>query len=128
MARRVIVAACVAAAAAFASACGSSSIQLTADDPNREGAQIFVERCGACHTLSVAGTQGSSTKVTDKENVDGPSFDDRKETPEDVLYAIQNGGFSGAIMPENLVTGQEARKVAEFLAKYAGPGAPKPPQ
>jgi mono/diheme cytochrome c family protein len=128
MARRVIVAACVAAAAAFASACGSSSIELTKDDPNHAGAEIFVEKCGACHTLGVAGTQGSATKVTDKENVDGPSFNDRKETAEDVVYAIQNGGFSGAIMPENLVTGQEARKVAEFLAKYAGPGAPKPPQ
>jgi mono/diheme cytochrome c family protein len=128
MARRVLVAACVAAAAAFASACGSSSIKLTKDDPNHAGAEIFVEKCGACHTLGVAGTQGSATKVTDKENVDGPSFNDRKETAEDVVYAIQNGGFSGAIMPENLVTGQEARKVAEFLAKYAGPGAPKPPQ
>jgi mono/diheme cytochrome c family protein len=128
MARRVLVAACVAAAAAFASACGSSSIELTKDDPNHAGAEIFVEKCGACHTLGVAGTQGSATKVTDKENVDGPSFNDRKETAEDVVYAIQNGGFSGAIMPENLVTGQEARKVAEFLAKYAGPGAPKPPQ
>jgi mono/diheme cytochrome c family protein len=128
MARRVIVAACVAAAAAFATACGSSAIKLTADDPNHAGAQIFVERCGACHTLSVAGTQGSATKVTDKENVDGPSFDARKENASDVVYAIANGGFSGAIMPENLVTGQEAQKVADFLAKYAGPGAPKPPQ
>jgi mono/diheme cytochrome c family protein len=128
MARRVIVAACVAAAAAFATACGSASIELTKDDPNRAGAQIFVERCGACHTLGVAGTQGSATKVTDKENVDGPSFDDRKETVEDVVYAIENGGFSGAIMPENIVTGQQAREVAEFLAKYAGPGAPKPPK
>jgi mono/diheme cytochrome c family protein len=128
MARRVIVAACIAAAAAFATACGSSAIKLTSDDPNHEGAQIFVEKCGACHTLSVAGTQGSATKVTDKENVDGPSFDARKENASDVVYAIANGGFSGAIMPENLVTGQEAQKVADFLAKYAGPGAPKPPQ
>src|SRR3954454_12869372 len=128
MARRVLVAACVAVAAAFAAACGSASIELKADDPNHEGAQIFVERCGACHTLSVAGTQGSATKVTDKENVDVPSFEARKENVDDVLYAIENGGFSGAIMPENLVTGQEARKVAEFLSKYAGPGAPKPPQ
>jgi mono/diheme cytochrome c family protein len=128
MARRVIVAACIAAAAAFATACGSSAIKLSADDPNQHGAQLFVEKCGACHTLSVAGTQGSATKVTDKENVDGPSFDARKENAADVIYAIENGGFSGAIMPENLVTGQEARQVAAFLAKYAGPGAPKPPK
>jgi hypothetical protein len=66
--------------------------------------------------------------VTDREREDGPNFDDRKETVEDVLFAIQNGGFSGAIMPENIATGAEAQKVAEFLAKYAGGGAPKPSQ
>ncbi len=126
MARRVLIAACFAAAAAFAAGCGSSGIELAEDDPNHAGAVLFVERCGSCHTLGVAGTQGSSTKVTDKENEDGPSFDDRKETVDDVVYAIQNGGFSGAIMPENIATGQEAREIAQFLAKYAGPGAPKP--
>jgi mono/diheme cytochrome c family protein len=37
-----------------------------------------------------------------------------------VLYAIRNGGFSGAIMPENIVVGKDADDVAAFLAKYAG--------
>ena len=124
MAPRALIAACVAAAAALAVGCGgSSSIQLAEDDPNHDGARIFVDRCGACHTLSVAGTQGSTTNVADREREDGPNFDDRKESVEDVLFAIQNGGFSGAIMPENIVTGDEARKVAEFIAKYAGKGA-----
>ena len=122
MAPRVLIAACVAAAAALTTGCGSKSIELAKDDPNYAGAKIFVERCGACHTLGVVGTQGSTFDVTDRESVDGPNFDDRKETVEDVLFAIQNGGFSGAIMPENIVTGQEAREVAEFLAKYAGGG------
>ncbi len=126
MARRVLIAACIAAAASLAAGCGSSSIKLSEDDRDYNGAVIFAERCGSCHTLDVAGTQGSTTDVSDRENVDGPSFNDRKETAPDVLYAIQNGGFSGAIMPENIVTGVEARDVANFLAKYAGPGAPKP--
>jgi hypothetical protein len=39
---------------------------------------------------------------------------------ENVLYAIRNGGYSGAIMPENIVVGDEAQAVAEFLAKYSG--------
>jgi len=123
MARRVLIAACLAAAASLVVACGSESVKLSSSDPNHTGAVLFAERCGACHTLSAAGTQGSATKVTDKENVDGPNFDDRKEQVQDVLFAIENGGFSGAIMPENIVTGQEAREVAEFLAKYAGKGA-----
>jgi hypothetical protein len=42
------------------------------------------------------------------------------ETAPDVLFAIANGGFSGAIMPENIVTGGEAQAVAKFVAKYSG--------
>jgi hypothetical protein len=37
-----------------------------------------------------------------------------------VLFAIRNGGFSGAIMPANIVVGEEAEAVADFLAKYSG--------
>ncbi len=44
-----------------------------------------------------------------------------------VLYAIENGGFSGAIMPQNVVVGQQALEVARFVATYAGRGAPKVP-
>jgi mono/diheme cytochrome c family protein len=126
MARRVLIAACLAAAASVVVACGSAGIEVSKSDPNHTGAVLFVERCGACHTLTAAGTHGSATKITDKENVDGPNFDQRHEKVEDVIYAIENGGFSGAIMPENIATGQEAREIAEFVAKYAGPGAPKP--
>jgi hypothetical protein len=38
----------------------------------------------------------------------------------DVLFAIRNGGFSGSIMPANVVVGSDAQKVAEFVSKYAG--------
>ena len=123
MARRVLIAACLVAAASFGAGCGSSSVKLAEDDPNHDGAVIFAERCGSCHTLDAAGTQGSTFDVADREREDGPNFNDRKENVEDVVFAIQNGGFSGAIMPENIVTGDEMRQVAEFLAKYAGEGA-----
>lgn len=39
-----------------------------------------------------------------------------------MLYAIQNGGFSGAIMPGNIIVGDDALLVARFVAKYAGAG------
>ena len=46
----------------------------------------------------------------------------RCERPIDrVLYAIENGGFSGAYMPQNIVVGQDAIEVAKFVATYAGP-------
>ena len=42
----------------------------------------------------------------DRERTDGPNFNIRRECVEHVLYAIRNGGFSGAIMPQNIVVGE----------------------
>ena len=42
-----------------------------------------------------------------------------------MLYAIRNGGFSGQIMPQNIVVGSDAVAIAQFLAKYAGLKAPQ---
>ena len=50
-------------------------------------------------------------------------LDQRVETFESALFAIQNGGYSGAIMPQNIVVGDEAEEVARFVAKYAGQDA-----
>jgi mono/diheme cytochrome c family protein len=117
--RLLIAAACTAAALAFG-ACGEQGIQLSQDDPNYEGARLFDENCAGCHTLTVDGAHGSATNVGSRERKDGPNFDDRKEDVESVLYAIRNGGFSSSPMPQNLVTGEDAQKVAEFVAKYSG--------
>jgi mono/diheme cytochrome c family protein len=117
-----MVAAVLSAAALGLGACGEEGIQLAKDDPDYEGAQLFNEYCAGCHTLSAAGAQGSATDVGSRERKDGPNFDDRKEAKEDVLYAIRNGGFSSSPMPQNLVTGEEAEKVAEFVARYSGGG------
>jgi mono/diheme cytochrome c family protein len=108
-------------------ACGSERIDLSKSDPNYEGAQIFAERCSGCHTLKKAGTQGSAVKPQTREYKDGPNFDQRKEEKDQILYAIRNGGFSGAIMPQNIVVGADAEKVAAFVAKYAGEDVVNPP-
>ena len=111
-------------AAGTLAACGSEEIKLDSGDQAnariKQGAQIFSDRCAGCHTLSEAGAQGSAYNVHDRERVDGPNFNTRNETPDNVLYAIRNGGFSGAIMPENIVVGKDAEDVAAFLSKYAG--------
>ena len=65
------------------------------------------------------GTQGSTTNVRTREYKDGPNFDQRHESKECVLYAIRNGGFSSGPMPQNIITGEEAKLVAEFLQKYS---------
>ena len=121
--RRLAIAAGLTAVAAGAVACGSQGISHdVASQPEnvQHGAQLFSERCAGCHTLSVVGTQGTTKNVRERERTDGPNFNTRSETPDNVLYAIRNGGFSGAIMPANIVVGDDAEAVADFLAKYSG--------
>ncbi len=116
----------VAGAAAFATACGTEKIQVPKSDPTYRGAVLFSQRCSGCHTLSYAGTNGSAANVRSAMINNGPNFNVRCERPVTrVLYAIENGGFSGAIMPQNVVVGPEARAVAQFVSKYAGRQAPK---
>jgi mono/diheme cytochrome c family protein len=116
------------AAAAFAAlalgACGSEGVQVPEGDPLHDGALLFSERCGGCHSLSAAGTTGSANRALRNQ---GPNLNERIESQEDVLYAIRNGGFSGAIMPQNIVVGDDAELVADFVAEYAGDDVDRPP-
>jgi mono/diheme cytochrome c family protein len=105
------------AAAIGLSACGSEGIAVPKDNAAYPGAVLFSQRCSGCHTLSAAGTQGSANRNV---RVQGPNLDQRQESRGDVLFAIRNGGFSGGIMPANIVTGREASQVADFVSQYAG--------
>jgi mono/diheme cytochrome c family protein len=107
-------------------ACGEQQIEVASSSPQHGGAELFQQRCAGCHTFSVAATQGGSANVRTRERTDGPNFNTRRECIERVLYAIENGGFSGAIMPQNIVVGEQARAVAEFVARYAGQDATGP--
>src|SRR5437870_2825774 len=104
---------CLVASAAVVSGCGNHQIKLSSSDPAavhpqvQRGAELFNERCSGCHSLEAADAFGSKPpgKVKGGERTDGPNFNVRKESREDVLFAIRNGGFSGAIMPANIVLG-----------------------
>jgi mono/diheme cytochrome c family protein len=122
-ARPRLLALAIAAAALGTAACGEQGIEVAKSDPAYEGAQIFQQRCSGCHTMVAAGTQGSATDPNDREFVDGPNFEARKEEVDQVLYAIRNGGFSSGPMPQDIVVGEEAEKVAEFVAEYSGADA-----
>lgn len=128
MSRSVRYAATLVAAIAVAfiiSACGTNHIQVPKSDPTYSAdlaaAHLFNQRCGGCHTLSYAGTHGSGQNPRTYQAINGPNFNVRCERPEErVLYAIENGGFSGAYMPQNIVVGKQAQEVAAFVARYAG--------
>ena len=129
--RPLLTLALAAVAMLTVSACGFGSEEITVseDSPEYDGAVIFADRCSGCHSLDAAGSQGTGNRSI---RAQGPDLNQRKETFEDTLFAIENGGFSGAIMPQNIVVGEEAEAVARFVAEYSGedveeaptPGAP----
>lgn len=83
------------------------------------GKQLFVQKCGACHTLSHAGTTGNQ----------GPNLDDafRQDRIDGVKstsiqglvdYQIQYPNSEG-VMPPRLYTGQDAQDVAAYVGLVA---------
>ena len=125
MRRRLAIVVLIAAAGG-AVACGSEGISpaIKSQPANvQRGALLFSQRCSGCHTLDVVGAQGTTLNVRQREHTDGPNFNVRREQVPNILYAIRNGGFSGAIMPENIVVGKDAQDVAAFLSRYAGRGS-----
>jgi mono/diheme cytochrome c family protein len=116
------LACCLGLVALLATGCGEEVNVPKTNLAVHHGAVLFKQRCSGCHTLGAAAARGSrpSGKVQGAERTDGPNFNVRKEAPADVLYAIRNGGFSGAIMPANVVVGRDAEDVAQFVSRYAG--------
>jgi mono/diheme cytochrome c family protein len=120
---RLATLACLALALVAVSGCAQGEIDV--DAQNRDGAVLFNENCSGCHTFKRADSYGSKPEgqLAGGERTNGPNFNVRKVSKDDALFAIRNGGFSGAIMPANIVVGEDAEKVADFLAKYSGEDA-----
>jgi len=116
---RAALLALAAAASLAAAGCGG---EVTVPDDSRTAATLFNERCSGCHSLKSANAYGSkpTAELEGGERTNGPNFNVRKVARDDVLYAIRNGGFSGAIMPANIVTGEDAETLAAFLDEYSG--------
>ena len=112
---------------AVASGCGEAGIKVAESSKLHPGAELFNQRCGGCHTFDAAGTEGSAASPKKAERKDGPNFNVRKEQYEDIIYAIQNGGFSSGPMPQNIVSGDDAKVVACFVATYSGKDAKQSP-
>jgi mono/diheme cytochrome c family protein len=117
---RIVLSVCAALALVVVSGCAQGEIDV--DQQNERGAVLFNQNCAGCHTFKRANSFGSKPEgqLAGGERTNGPNFDVRKVSADDALYAIRNGGFSGAIMPANIVVGEDAQAVADFVAKYSG--------
>jgi len=121
-------------AASVALVIGISGCQLVDDGDNLvAGKQVFVQKCGSCHTLNRAGTTG----------VTGPNLDEafqqaRKdgfgestfrgmvhrqiEIPARNPQMDPDTGKVLPLMPANLVTGDDAEDVAAYVASAVAKG------
>lgn len=122
--RTVLIPIAAAVCALLIAACGSEGVSVSESESTASaGADLFTANCAGCHTLSAAGSQGSGNRAL---RAQGPNLDQRVESYDDTLFAIRNGGYSGAIMPQNIVVGEDASLVAEFVSKYSGSEVEEP--
>lgn len=103
------------ALAAAASGCGSGG---EADQVN--GKNLFADKCQRCHVLERAG--GGAEVGPNLDEAFGPARADGlgKETVEGVVRRQIANVLRGSTMPPNLVTGDDARDVAAYVAAVAG--------
>jgi mono/diheme cytochrome c family protein len=90
-----------------------------------EGRSLFATNCGTCHVLSAAGTDGNFGPNLDSLlSPTGPAPDEQtaKGIQGRVLVAIKEGVDSSTPgrMPGQILTGEQADQVAEFVAQQAG--------
>jgi cbb3-type cytochrome c oxidase subunit III len=109
----------VLATALLAAGCGTGGISKSGDAD--QGKELFLSKCGGCHTLADAGTHGTQ----------GPNLDDafapslQQGIEQVTVEQVVRDQIELAVppMPKDLVTGADADAVAAYVASVAG----KPP-
>lgn len=112
-ARPLLAALAAVAVAVPLGACGRDEPDLT------KGKAMFTQKCGSCHTLSRAGTQGTT----------GPNLDDsfraaldkgfNRDTIEGIIHRQILHPRRNSVMPADLVTGEDAKDVAAYVSYAA---------
>jgi mono/diheme cytochrome c family protein len=89
-------------------------------DPDLEtGKAQFVEKCGSCHALGRAGTQGTTGPSLDKAFQTALADGMDRDTVEGIVHRQILHPRSDSKMPAELVTGQDAKDVAAYVAYAA---------
>ena len=113
--------------------CGAETSADISGGFQDRGRQLFNAKCGTCHVMAQAASQG----------VQGPNLDDAfaaaraagmgEDTVKGIVeFQIKHprpsvDGYPGVSMPANIVTGNDLQDVAAYVARYAGVPGAKPP-
>ena len=124
MRRRALALAALAAFGLAAAGCGTGGLPSGGDAS--AGKELFVEQCGSCHVLADAGTQGTIGPNLDEAFGPGREQGFAQSTIAAIVAdQIKFPGSealtdNGAVMPADLVTGEDVDSVAEYVASVAG--------
>lgn len=100
----------VAALALLLSACGRE------EDDLANGKALFTERCGSCHVLARAGTQGKTGPSLDAAFRTALADGEGRKTVQGIVHAQILHPRKSSQMPAGLVEGQDAKDVAAYVA------------
>jgi len=106
----------LATAAAVVSGCASQA-PVQSSDNLVKGKQLFVERCGACHTMARAGTKGTQGPNLDAAFRQSLRDGFGRSTVRGVVY--EQIRYPNAEMPADLVKGDQVGDVAAYVATSA---------
>jgi mono/diheme cytochrome c family protein len=128
--RGLALGACAMGATALFAGCGSSLADR--GDNVINGKQLFVERCGSCHILNRAGTKGVTGPNLDQAFARARQDGFGDSTFEGIVHRqigqparrpqVDPETGKKASMPANLVTGDDARDVAAYVASAVAKG------
>ena len=123
--------ACAIGAAALVAGCGDGSLADRGDNVIN-GKQLFVARCGECHVLNRAGTKGVTGPNLDQAFARARQDGFGDSTFEGIVHRqigqparrpqVDPETGNTAAMPANLVTGEDARDVAAYVASAVAKG------
>ena len=94
-------------------ACGRDEPDLT------QGKALFTQKCGSCHQLERAGTQGTTGPNLDTAFRAALDKGFNRDTIEGIIHRQILHPRRGSVMPADLVTGQDAKDVAAYVSYAA---------
>lgn len=109
-------AAAVAAAVAALAGCGTGGPRFGGDLTN--GKQLYVAKCGQCHTMADAGTR--SVIGPNLDDAFGPAYEQGFRESGVQQVVLDQIRLAEPPMPRNLVTGDDAADVSAYVAECAG--------
>src|ERR1044072_9130840 len=125
---------CGAVVASVLAGCGGLTDQ---GDDTVNGKQLFVSKCGSCHVLNRAGTKGVTgpnlDQAFERSRQDGFGESTLKgvvhrqiEQPNKFPQVDPQTGKTLPLMPANLVSGEDAKDVAAYVASAVSKGGKDP--